>query len=290
MEPWAEQRLQTLRGATGQHVHPLDLSDDRLAAVLEALSDDAHWQAFEGALTQQLLRVYDLQPERVRLDRTTASGYWRVTEDGLFQFGHSKDHRPDLPQVKVMLSVLDPLGLPVATDIVPGQRADDPLYMPAITRVRESVGRRGLLYVGDCKMGALETRAFLQAGGDSYLCPLAEVQLPPRVLEAYLAPVCQRAPAVDPHHTPDRHGQTAAHRRRLRAAGTPDRGGGRPRRRLGGTTAGGALAPTGPRGGEGTARTVGQGPGRGGRTQRRGGGVSRGSPSGPRCRRRWRRS
>ena len=157
--------------------------------MLEALSDDEPWQAFEGALTQQLLRVYDLQPERVRLDSTTASGYWSVTEDGLFQFGHSKDHRPDLPQVKVMLAVLDPLGLPVATDIVPGQRADDPLYLPAIARVRESLGRRGLLYVGDCKMGALETRAFLQAGGDAYLCPLAEVQLPPAVLEGDLQPV-----------------------------------------------------------------------------------------------------
>jgi transposase len=89
--------------------------------------------------------VYDLQPERVRWDSTTASGYWSVTEDGLFQFGHSKDHRPDLPQVKVMLAVLDPLGLPVATDVVPGQHADDPLYLPAITRVRQGVGRRGRL-------------------------------------------------------------------------------------------------------------------------------------------------
>jgi transposase len=178
-----------LRSCTGQPVHPLDLSDDRLAGVLEALSQDAPWHAFEGAFTQQLLRVYELQPERVRLDSTTASGYWRVTADGLFQFGHSKDHRPDLPQVKVMLSVLDPLGLPVATDIVPGQRADDPLYLPAVTRVRESIGRCGLLYVGDCKMAALETRASLQAGGDFYLCPLAAIQLPPHVLEDYLGPM-----------------------------------------------------------------------------------------------------
>ena len=191
VQPWAQQRLQTLRGATGQQVHPLDLSDDRLAAVLEALRDDARWQAFEGALTQHLLRVYDLQPERVRLDSTTASGYWRVTEDGLFQFGHSKDHRPDLPQVKVMLSVLDPLGLPVATDVVPGQRADDPLYLPAIARVRASVGQRGLLYVGDCQMGASATRASLQAGGDVYLCPLSEIQLPPAVLEDYVEPLAR---------------------------------------------------------------------------------------------------
>jgi transposase len=189
VEAWAETRLHTLRRCTGQRVHPLDLGDDHLAAILAAVSDDDRWSAYESALNQHLLRVYDLQPERVRLDSTTASGYWRVTEDGLFQFGHSKDHRPDLRQVKVMLSALDPLGMPVATDVIAGQRADDPLYVPAIARVRQGLGRRGLLYVGDCKMGALETRAFLQAGGDYYLCPLSELHVPPAVLATYLAPI-----------------------------------------------------------------------------------------------------
>jgi transposase len=187
--PWAKQRLHTLRASTERLVHPLDVSDDRLATVLEALSDDTHWSAFEEALNQHTLRVYALEPACIRLDSTTANGHWTVTEDGLFQFGHSKDHRPDLPQVKVMLSALDPLGMPVATDVVPGQRADDPLYVPAITRVREGLGQRGLLYVGDCKMAALETRAFLHAGGDYYLCPLSESQLPPTILADYLAPV-----------------------------------------------------------------------------------------------------
>jgi transposase len=205
-EPWAETRLHTLRSCTGQRVDPLDLSDDRLAAVLQALSDDERWGAFEAVLTRQLLRVYDLQPERVRLDSTTASGYWTVTDDGLFQFGHSKDHRPDLPQVKVMLSALDPLGLPVATDVVPGQRADDPLYIPAIARVRESVGRDGLLYVGDCKMGAAETRAFLQGGGDFYLCPLSAIHLSPTVLASYLMPVWTEEQGLTPIVREDTHG------------------------------------------------------------------------------------
>ncbi|MGB9873163.1 MAG: IS1634 family transposase [Anaerolineae bacterium] len=189
VQSWAEKRLMTLRGCTGQEVRGLDFSDDRLAEVLSALSQDTAWDGFEMALNGHLLRVYDLNPQQVRLDSTTASGYGSVTPDGLFQFGHSKDHRPDLPQVKVMLSTLDPLGLPLATTVLPGQRADDPLYIPAITQVREGLGRKGLLYIGDCKMGALETRAFTQAGGDYYLCPLSEVQLPPEVLEEYLAPV-----------------------------------------------------------------------------------------------------
>jgi len=74
-QPWIEQRLHTLRECTGQPVHPLDVSDDRLTIVLEALSDDTCWSAFEGALNQEVLRVYDLQPACVRLDSTTASGH-----------------------------------------------------------------------------------------------------------------------------------------------------------------------------------------------------------------------
>jgi transposase len=200
VKPWVEQRLPMLREGTGQPVHPLDVSDDRLATGLEALSDDTRWSAFAGALNQHVLRVYALQPACVRLDSTTASGHWSVPEDGLFQCGPSKDHRPDLPQVQVMISALDPLGLPVATDVVPGQRADDPLYIPAITRVRAGLGRCGLLYVGDGTMGALETRGVIHAGGDHYLCPLSEVQLPPAVLAGYLAPVWTEEQALTMIH------------------------------------------------------------------------------------------
>jgi hypothetical protein len=41
-----------------------------------------------------------------------------------------------------MQAVLDPLGMPLATDVVSGERADDPLYVPCIERVQQSVGRR----------------------------------------------------------------------------------------------------------------------------------------------------
>jgi transposase len=187
--PWAKQRLHTLRECTGQPVQPLDVSDDRLATGLEALSHETHWHAFEGARNQHTRRVYDLQPACVRLDRITANGHWSGTEDGLCQFGQSTDHRPDLPQVKIMVSALEPLGRPVATDVVPGQRADAPLYIPAIARVQESLGRRGLLSVGDGTMGALETRAVIQAGGDDSWCPWSETHLPPAVLAASLTPV-----------------------------------------------------------------------------------------------------
>ena len=198
VQPWAAKRLETLRGCTQQLVRALDFSDDRLGNVLRALSDDERWEDFESVLNQRLLRVYDLGTERARLDSTTVGGYWAITPDGLFQLGHSKRKQKGQPQVKVMLAALDPLGMPLATDVLAGNRADDPLYIPSITRVRESVGRRGLLYVGDCKMASLETRAFVEAGDDFYLCPLSEAQLPGETLEAYLAPVWTEEQGLTP--------------------------------------------------------------------------------------------
>jgi len=189
VEPWAEKRLHTLKVSTGQAVRALEWSDDRLGIVLDELADSEKWQAFETELNRRTFRVYDMKPHRVRVDSTTASGYWTVTEEGLFQFGHSKDHRPDLPQLKVMMSALDPLGMPVATQVVSGERADDGLYIPAIQQVSASLDEHGLLYVGDCKMAALATRAYLQNSQDYYLCPLSEKQMSAENLEAYLQPV-----------------------------------------------------------------------------------------------------
>jgi transposase len=177
VEPWVGNRWFTLQTVTGEDVARLDFTDDRLEIVLRRLSDDTRWAQFESHLNQHTVRVYNLKTDRIHVDSTTASAYVGVSESGLFQFGHSKDYRPDLPQVKVMQAVLDPLGMPLATDVVSGEHADDPLYVPCIERVQPSLGHSGLLFVGDCKMAAHATRAFIALAGDDSLCPLPQVQL-----------------------------------------------------------------------------------------------------------------
>ena len=193
LRPWAAGRLQTLRVALGVEVVETDFTDDRLAQALEYLSANEKWQHFEDPLNRHLLRIYDLTGGTVRLDSTTAQSYGEVSVDGLLRFGHSKDHRPDLPQIKISVSTLDPLGLPLTATIVSGDKADDPLYVPEIERVRATLQRRGLLYVGDSKMAALATRVHLAAGGDSYLCPLPATQIPAAHLAEVVAPVVSGA-------------------------------------------------------------------------------------------------
>jgi transposase len=71
-----------------------------------------------------------------------------------------------------MAAVAQPTSQRVACDVVPGNSADDPLYLPLIRRVRQQLGRKRLLSAGDCKMAALDTRAEVAAHGDFYLMPL----------------------------------------------------------------------------------------------------------------------
>lgn len=207
VEHWVEKRPHTLGISTGQNVRASEWSDDRLSIVLDELADAEKWKAFETELNRRTIRVYDLKPKRVRVDSTTASGYWTVTENGLFQHGHSKDHRPDLPQLKVMMSALDPMGMPVATQVVSGERADDKLYIPAIKQVSACLNEHGLLYVGDCKMAALDIRAFIQNSQDYYLCPLSEIQLPAETLAAYLRPVWNGNQTLTPIERVNAEGQ-----------------------------------------------------------------------------------
>jgi transposase len=189
VQDWLEHHLETVGVSLDQELRGLDLSDDRLESLLRYLSKDSAWKSFEQALSQRQLQVYDIRPQRVRLDSTSVSGFWSPQEEGLFQRGHSKDHRPDLTQLKLMLATLDPLGLPIASEIVAGNCADDPLYEPAVHQVRETLGIQGLLYVGDCKMGSLSTRHLIHSGGDYYLCPLSKTQVSLEALQQYLIPV-----------------------------------------------------------------------------------------------------
>jgi transposase len=172
LEPWAREHQLTLQALLGKPVRPLDFHDDRLADVLDCLPQEDPWQAFQADLNGQAVRVYDLDASLVRVDTTTANSYASVlSEHGLIQFGHSKG-RDDLPQLKVALAALDPLGMPLTCVALPGNCADDPLYVPEFKEVQRALGCGGKTYVSDCKGAALATRAHLAGSGDYYLCPL----------------------------------------------------------------------------------------------------------------------
>jgi transposase len=161
----------TLRDLTAQVIEPLDFRDDRLRHLLTHLRKPAYWHQIERDLHARSIEVHAFPQDVLRCDATTVSGAHEVTEGGLVQFGHRKDD-PTRPQIKVMMGSLDPLGLPLATEVLSGARADDGFYIPIIERMRSGLHKTGLLLVGDWKMRALETRAYLARHQDWYVSPL----------------------------------------------------------------------------------------------------------------------
>lgn len=188
VEGWALGREHVLRGLTrNKRLSSQDFNDDRLGCILDHMGEDDSWEKFECSLNRDLIRVHALPSKEgtVRLDATIAQSFRPV--GGVFQYGYSKQRRADLPQIKLMLSTLDPLGMPLTVQVVAGNKADDELYLPALAAARRNVGLSGFMYVGDCKMGSIEVRHDISSHQDYYLMPLSLVQCPEKQIREYLA-------------------------------------------------------------------------------------------------------
>lgn len=182
---WVDQRSYTLETVCDLDLRETDFTDDRLGILLRRLSQSDTWSKIETHLGQESIRVYSLPTQQIRIDATTNSGYHQVSAEGLFQFGKSKDH-PNLPQIKTMMASLDPLGMPLATLVVSGEKADDGLYLPAFEQVSSTLKQPELLCVGDCKMSAIQIRASIHCAQHYYLTPLSRIGKVPQQLEEWI--------------------------------------------------------------------------------------------------------
>jgi len=100
----------------------------------------------------------------------TTSTYFEMDEEdeeGLRKYGHSKDHRPDLPQVVIGLAVTKE-GIPVKCWTMPGNTSD----MKTVEKVKSDLlgwklGR--CVWVMDRGMSSEENRLILQKAGGHYI-------------------------------------------------------------------------------------------------------------------------
>ena len=190
MEAWLADHHHVLEQVTGWTVTPKEATDDRLGLLIGALGSDpgrmVEYQIDQGSY---LVQAYELPTEIGRYDTTTVNVYHaKDTEDenGILEFGHSKNHRPDLLQFKQSLGTLDPAGVPLLTATLKGNAADDPGYFPAWQQMAKTLGHRQFLFVGDCKGGALETREQIAREDGIYLFPLARTGTVPDQLATWI--------------------------------------------------------------------------------------------------------
>jgi transposase len=100
---------------------------------------------------------------------TTSTYVERDEEDegGLKRYGHSKDHRPDRPQIVIGLAVTKE-GIPVRCWVLPGNTQD----MTMVERVKKDLAGWKLsrcIWVMDRGMNSAENRTILQQAGGHYI-------------------------------------------------------------------------------------------------------------------------
>ena len=187
VEDWASERIETLRICLGcPNLTAKDFTDDKLGDIIDKFSNLNKWHAFEHAHNKRLINVHDLsvESEPIRLDAMITQSHREADED--FKYGHSKQHRADLPQLKTMVATLDPLAMPLFSLTVPGNRADDELYLPVIEELIKGLDLKKQLFVADAKMGSLNNRTQIHVNGQYYLTPLCKKQCSAAELAAYL--------------------------------------------------------------------------------------------------------
>ncbi len=139
VEAWVVRHQELLARLTLQIIRSSEFSDDRLSRLLSRLSKLERWERFEARLWKHSVEVYQLEMPSVsgiysaHVDTTTACGYHAPQAGGLMQLGHSKDHRPDLAQLKLVTVATHPHGHLAATQVINGNAADDGVYLPIIT-------------------------------------------------------------------------------------------------------------------------------------------------------------
>ena len=99
----------------------------------------------------------------------TTSLYFEGTGgESLGQYGHSKDHRPDLRQM-VMGAVLTGDGRPVCCELWPGNHADGTALLPVVDRLRQRFGLTRVCWVADRGMISRDTIQALEARELEYI-------------------------------------------------------------------------------------------------------------------------
>jgi len=92
---------------------------------------------------------------------TTSLSFYGAGGETLGKRGHSKDFRPDLAQM-VLALVVDAQGMPICTEMVPGNTADVTVLVPIVERLRSRFGIVRACVVADRGMISAQTIAALE--------------------------------------------------------------------------------------------------------------------------------
>lgn len=147
------------------------IQDDRMGQALERFYQGRHKDVFFH-LALRAIKVFEIQCSQIHQDTTTVTfcgkyAGWGVPE--LLTHGLNKDHRPDLKQLVLGLSVSADGSVPLVHKIYGGNQTDDRLHPENHQRLRQLLQRADFIYVADCKLATEENLRRLSGCGGRFV-------------------------------------------------------------------------------------------------------------------------
>jgi len=130
------------------------IQDDRIGKALEQFYLGRHKDVF-FRLALRAIKLFELDCSQVHQDTTSITfcgkyAGWSAQE--LLGFGHNKDHRPDLKQLVLGLTVTADGAVPLCHRIYDGNQTDDRLHPDNHKTLQKLLGRTDFIYVADSKL------------------------------------------------------------------------------------------------------------------------------------------
>jgi transposase len=134
------------------------IQDDRMGRALARFYNSRHKDVFFH-LALRAIKIFALECSQIHHDTTTvtfAGKYpgWSVQE--LLTHGKNKDHRPDLKQLVLGLSVTADGAVPLFHRVYSGNQTDDRLHPANHKALQKLLQRVDFIYVADCKLATEE--------------------------------------------------------------------------------------------------------------------------------------
>lgn len=148
------------------------LNYDRLADARLAVAP--HWQAIAAEVTLRAVKAFQLQVKTVHYDLTSILFHGAYDDSAWVDFGYSRDHRPDKPQVNIGLSatVDGEVVLPGGSGIHSGSTNDATTTVPAHQKLRKLFQRSNILVTGDRIMQSAENMLTIARAHGRFLGPV----------------------------------------------------------------------------------------------------------------------
>lgn len=168
-QDWLTPLDEDVLGLSGAEVS--SINDDRVGKALDGFYAGKHKDVFFH-LALKAIKLFKLDCSQIHQDTTSITfsgkyGGWSAQE--LLTHGHNKDHRPDLKQLVLGMSVTADGSIPLVHKVHDGNQTDDRLHLDNHQRLRKLLGRADFIYVADCKLATAENLQKIAAFGGRFV-------------------------------------------------------------------------------------------------------------------------